>query len=76
LLECNYQGNQFIVAAVRKNLYVWDVKQGNMVKTLDAHFGRIIAMTSVAAAVRNVIISSSIDKTIKVWNFDKILEEV
>ncbi|KAK3802261.1 hypothetical protein RRG08_004547, partial [Elysia crispata] len=69
------KGNQFVVAGVRKNLYVWDVKQGNMVKTLDAHFGRICALTSVSAG-RNAIISSSMDKTIKVWNFDKILEEV
>ena len=72
---CCLQGNQFVVAGVRKNLYVWDVKQGNMVKVLDAHFGRIIAMTSVSTG-RNVVISSSMDKTINVWNFDKILEEV
>ncbi|XP_076470740.1 NACHT and WD repeat domain-containing protein 2-like [Babylonia areolata] len=69
------KGNQFVVAGVRKNLYVWDVKQGNMVKTLDAHFGRIIAMDSVTVGC-NVVISSSMDKTIKVWNFDKILEDV
>ncbi|XP_071108697.1 NACHT and WD repeat domain-containing protein 2-like [Haliotis cracherodii] len=69
------KGNQFVVAGVRKNLYVWDVKQGNMVKTLDAHFGRIIALTAVHVGC-NVVISSSMDKTIKVWNFDKILEEV
>ena len=69
------KGNQFVVAGVRKNLYVWDVKQGNMVKTLDAHFGRIIALMSVHVGC-NVVISSSMDKTIKVWNFDKILEDV
>ncbi|KAL3831256.1 hypothetical protein ACJMK2_023030 [Sinanodonta woodiana] len=67
--------NHFVVAAVRKNLYVWDVKQGNMVKVLDAHFGRIVALTSVSAGC-NKVISSSIDKTIKVWNFDNILEDV
>lgn len=69
------KNNQFVVAGVRKNLYVWDVKQGNMVKILDAHFGRICALTSVSAG-RNTVISSSMDKTIKVWNFDKILEDV
>ncbi|KAL5006957.1 hypothetical protein ScPMuIL_015763 [Solemya velum] len=67
--------NHFVVAGVRKNLYVWDVKQGNMVKTLDAHFGRIIALTAVTEG-GNKVISSSIDKTIKVWNFDNILEDV
>ncbi|XP_060597437.1 NACHT and WD repeat domain-containing protein 2-like [Ruditapes philippinarum] len=69
------RNNHFVVAAVRKNLYVWDVKQGNMVKVLDAHFGRIIALTAVTHGC-NKIISSSIDKTIKVWNFDNILEDV
>lgn len=69
------KSNHFVVAAVRKNLYVWDTKQGNMVKVLDAHFGRIIALISVTAGT-NKLISSSIDKTIKVWNFDNILEEV
>lgn len=67
--------NHFVVAAVRKNLYVWDTKQGNMVKVLDAHFGRIISITAVTVG-SNKVISCSIDKTIKVWNFDNILEEV
>lgn len=69
------KNNHFVVAGVRKNLYVWDVKQGNLVKVLDAHFGRICALISVTTG-RNTIISSSIDKTIKVWNFDRILEDV
>lgn len=69
------RNNHFVVAAVRKNLYVWDVKQGNMVKVLDAHFGRIIELTAVSVGC-NKVISSSIDKTIKVWNFDNILEDV
>lgn len=69
------KSNHFIVAGVRKNLYVWDVKQGNLVKTLDAHFGRIIALTSVCRDI-NTVISSSMDKTIKVWNFNNILEDV
>ncbi|XP_013421183.1 NACHT and WD repeat domain-containing protein 2 [Lingula anatina] len=66
----------FVVAGVRKNLYVWDVKNGNLVKTLDAHFGRIIALQAVTSNNMNKVISSSIDKTIKVWNFDNIYEDV
>ncbi|XP_050388645.1 NACHT and WD repeat domain-containing protein 2 [Patella vulgata] len=69
------KANEFVVSTVRKNIYVWDVKQGNLVKILDAHFGRIIAISAVSASC-NIIISASIDKTIKVWNFDKILEDV
>ncbi|XP_069111532.1 NACHT and WD repeat domain-containing protein 2-like [Argopecten irradians] len=67
--------NHFVVAGVRKNMYVWDTKQGNMVKVLDAHFGRIISLRAVSSGC-NKVISSSIDKTIKVWNFDNILEDV
>ncbi|ESO82088.1 hypothetical protein LOTGIDRAFT_135306 [Lottia gigantea] len=67
--------NEFVVSTVRKNIYVWDAKQGNLVKILDAHFGRIISLSPVFSGC-NIIISSSIDKTIKVWNFDKILEDV
>ena len=44
-----------------------------MVKCLDAHFGRIMGLQVVAT---NQIISSSIDKSIRVWNFDNILEDV
>ena len=70
------KSSEFVVAGVRKNLYVWDVKAGTLTKTLDAHFGRIIALCLVTAPGQNKIISSSFDKTIKVWNFDNILENV
>ena len=43
-------------------------------KTLDAHFGRILTLVTVPA--ENKVVSSSIDKSIKVWNFDNILEDV
>ena len=70
------KNNEFMVSAVRKNLYLWDVRAGNLVKTLDAHFGRIIAIEAVTKPTINKIISSSIDKSIKVWNIDNILEDV
>ena len=68
--------SEYLVAGVRKNLYVWDTANGDLVKTLDAHFGRIIAMSAVSNHNVNKVISSSIDKTIKVWNFDNIREDV
>ena len=70
------KNNEFLVAGVRKIMYVWDIKAGNLVKTLDAHFGRIIAIQSSISHGTNQVISASIDKTIKVWNFDNILEDV
>ena len=70
------KNSEFMVASVRKNIYLWDVKAGNLVKTLDAHFGRIIAMQAVTDSGINKVVSSSIDKSIKVWNIDNILENV
>ena len=64
----------YVVACVRKIMYVWDTTNGELVKTLDAHFGRIIQIVSVPST--NKVISSSIDKSIKVWNFENILEDV
>ena len=66
--------SEFVVACVRKNIYVWDTKSGELSKTLDAHFGRIIQIVAVPKI--NKVISSSIDKSIKVWNFDNIMEDV
>ena len=70
------KNNEFIVAGVRQVIYVWDVRAGNLVKTLDAHFGRIISIRSIFNSSLNKIVSSSIDKSIKIWNFDNVLEEV
>ncbi|KAK2159956.1 hypothetical protein LSH36_143g06049 [Paralvinella palmiformis] len=70
------KNSEYLVAGVRKNLYVWDTNNGDLVKTLDAHFGRIIAMSAVSNQSVNKVISSSIDKTIKVWNFANIRENV
>lgn len=69
------KNNEFLVAAVRMVLFVWDARDGDLIKTLDVHFGRIISLMAVTCR-GNKVISASIDKTIKVWNLDKILEDV
>jgi WD40 repeat protein len=51
------------------------VKTGELIKTLDAHFGRIIGMRSVVNMDANKVVSASIDKSIKIWNFNNILED-
>lgn len=65
--------SRFVVAAVRHNLYVWNVETGGLIKTLGAHFGRIMALQPIS---NSRVSSSSIDKSIKVWNLENILEEV
>jgi len=58
--------NEFVVAAVRKVIYVWDSQTGSLVKTLDGHFARVTALLSVTSRDVNNVISVSIDKTVKV----------
>jgi hypothetical protein len=33
-----------VIFVCRKNLYVWSLASGKLMKVLDAHFGRIIAL--------------------------------
>ncbi|CAH1405153.1 unnamed protein product [Nezara viridula] len=66
----------FAVAGVRKNLYVWDLQTCELVKILDAHFGRIISLEPLTIGNWNSVITSSIDRSVKVWNINNIFEQV
>lgn len=67
---------KYAVAGVRKNLYVWSLETRVLVKTLDAHFGRIISLEPLTIGSWNSVITSSIDRTVKVWNINNIFEQV
>ena len=66
----------YAIAGIRKVLYIWSVKYGSLVKCLDAHFARIIDVQSLICGSWNCVITSSFDKTVKVWNLNYIFEEV
>ncbi|CAD7093198.1 unnamed protein product [Hermetia illucens] len=66
----------FAVAGVRKNLYVWCLKTKQLTKVLDAHFGRIIQLEALTIGNWNSVITSSIDRSVKVWNINNIFEKV
>ena len=68
--------NQYAVSGIRKELYIWDAKNGDLVKTLAAHVGRIIDVQPLSMGALNIIITSSIDRTVKVWNINHIFEKV
>ena len=68
--------NTYAVAGIRKVLYIWSVKYGSLVKCLDAHFARIIDVQPLVCGTWNCVITSSYDKTVKVWNLNYIFEEV
>lgn len=65
---------QYVIGAVRKNIYVWQVRDAQLLKTLDIHFGRVMALRCVSKL--NKAITASIDKSIKIWNLDNIREAV
>ncbi|KAI6199667.1 hypothetical protein M3Y96_00651200 [Aphelenchoides besseyi] len=69
---CN---DALFVAGVRKNLYIFNVGTSQLVRTIDAHFGRILNLRSVTTSGHNILISSSIDRSIKIWNVDNIYEK-
>lgn len=67
--------NKYVVAGVRDNIYLWDTSYGTFLKTLDAHYGRITCLLGSFKEQKNIVVSSSMDKTIKIWNLNNILEE-
>ncbi|XP_034486259.1 NACHT and WD repeat domain-containing protein 2 [Drosophila innubila] len=66
----------YAVAGVRKNLYVWYLQTGQLAKVLDAHFGRIIQLEPLTIGNWNNLVTSSIDRSVKVWNINNIFEKV
>lgn len=58
--------NQYAVGGVRKSLYIWNLKDGQLLKEVDAHIARINRIRSLIIDDFNGIVSSSIDKTLKV----------
>ncbi|XP_043470617.1 NACHT and WD repeat domain-containing protein 2 [Leptopilina heterotoma] len=66
----------YAVAGVRKNLYVWSLETTELVKILDAHFARIIQLEALTIGNWNSVITSSIDRSVKVWNINNIFEQV
>ena len=67
--------NKFVVAGVRDNIYIWDTSYGTYIKALDAHYGRITCLLGSFKDSKNLVLSSSMDKSIKIWNLNNIMEE-
>ena len=56
--------NVYAIAGIRKVLYIWDVKSAELVKSLDAHFARIIDVQPLTVGNWNTVVTSSIDRTV------------
>ena len=60
--------NKYVVAGVRDNIYIWETSYGTYLKHLDAHYGRITCCLGLFSEEKNLVLTSSMDKTIKIWN--------
>uniref|UniRef100_A0AC35UEM1 NACHT domain-containing protein n=1 Tax=Rhabditophanes sp. KR3021 TaxID=114890 RepID=A0AC35UEM1_9BILA len=67
--------DSLFVAAVKNQLYIWKVDSSLLIRTIDAHFGRILNLKHIQIQSKNLLITSSIDRTIKVWNTENIFEK-
>lgn len=66
---------RFVSTGIRQELLVWDMETGDLVKRMTAHFQRIVEIKSLVVGTNNEIITSSIDRCIKIWNLDYIFEK-
>ena len=64
------------MTGLRRNLYIWSTQSCLLVKTVEAHTGRINKMIALMTGGLNCIITSSVDKTIKIWDLDSIEEPI
>ncbi|RWS28545.1 NACHT and WD repeat domain-containing protein 2-like protein [Leptotrombidium deliense] len=67
---------QLAIAGVRNNLYVWAVNSGDLLKTLDAHFARILQLRTLTVGNLNAIVTCSIDRSVNVWNVQNLFQQV
>ena len=68
--------NQYAISGIRKEMYIWCMKTGELVKSLEAHIARIIDIQPLVVGNWNCVITSSMDRTVKVWNINYIFEPV
>ena len=67
--------DKYAVAGIRKELYIWNMENEQLSKVLYAHFQRIVDIQSLVVGRENSVITSSIDRSIKVWDLNYIFEE-
>ncbi|KAH7715368.1 Protein T05C3.2 [Aphelenchoides avenae] len=68
-------GDTIFVAGVRKNLYIFNIASAQLVRTVEAHFGRILHLRALTVNNSHLLISSSIDRSVKIWNMQNIFEK-
>ncbi|KAK2159829.1 hypothetical protein LSH36_145g04079 [Paralvinella palmiformis] len=68
--------NQYMMAGSGTMIFVYNLTYRRLVKEISAHFDRIQDIIGVVTPQMNIAISSSSDRTIKIWNFNNITKPV
>ena len=69
------KGDKLAVTGIRQELLVWEMESGTLVKRMTAHFQRIVEIKSLVVGTDNCVVTSSIDRSIKIWDLDHIFEK-
>ncbi|CAF4551274.1 unnamed protein product [Rotaria sp. Silwood1] len=69
--------NRYCIACVKSTVYVFEIEWGELLVSLDLHFGRILVLKglSTGSGGNNYVITTGMDKTTKVWNLENAREK-
>ncbi|CAF5155478.1 unnamed protein product, partial [Rotaria magnacalcarata] len=69
--------NRYCIACIKSIVYIFGVEWGELLTSLDLHFGRILVLKGLSSASggNNYVITTGMDKTTKVWNLENAREK-
>ena len=67
----------YCIACVKSTVYIFEIEWGELLASLDSHFGRILVLKglSTGSGGNNYVITTGMDKTTKVWNLQNAREK-
>lgn len=68
---------RYCIAAVKSSVYIFAIEWGELIASLDSHFGRILVLKGLSSGSggNNYVITTGMDKTTKVWNLQNAREK-
>lgn len=67
-LKCTPDQDRFLVSCNDNSVYLYDVRSGELVKTFEGHIGSINSMTFMQGGWPNSFLTSSDDRSLRVWS--------
>ncbi|XP_014665918.1 PREDICTED: uncharacterized protein LOC106807919 [Priapulus caudatus] len=69
------RNNQYACAAVRSALYVWELRAGELLRTIDVHYARVLRLVAMTTHGVNKVATASLDRTVKLINVENIAHQ-